>query len=770
MTNELFLAQFRQWIARDAARSPPTRPGTGACTLATAMQMWLWTLEHLQEAKDADGAKLYQSTRQGVTFPLADALCWLLASRCQILDVLELEAEGPGEPGARRRSAGLAAVPHRPLPRAGGARRRRGRPHLRRAGLRLQPPSRVGRRRLPGLLPGRRPGRAGEHHPRHRQRGPRLHRRDRSRRLASRQGRPVRAASTASSSSRACARKLDGCLTGSQLAKDRAAEALHQGDDPRGAGLSRMSAAAGDEPPMTSNARHGRRHRLRRLRPGHRRLPHHAVAPRGRHAGLESRAMPGMPLQVICYERADDIGFGVSGVVTRARGIRASLSRISTRRRFPWPRRSRRRRSSICSTPSAPAAARSALRAGRSRSCAPLRLARAPRLRAALHSRRSCTRQGGLVLSIGQFNQWVGAAADGLRRGPDLARHAGRRAAHRGRPRHRRAPGRPGRRPRRAIRTRLHARHGHPRRAHRGRRRPGRRRRPRSSTSTSACPTAITSDEWAVGMKMVVDLPRRRATSQPGTVFHTFGYPGAGDLRLPLRASRPRRLASASSCPRGSTARSAPSYRYLQHFMLHPYLWRYLKGGTLRSWGAKSLQESGRRGEPFLAGDGYARIGEGSGSTNVLTGSGVDEAWTTGAQLAEGGARTAAKPGKPFTRENLEATYVARRRASWVETEGRVAEQARDGFHHGVVTGLLGMALAGLTGGRCGARRALPPTSASGPRRVLRGRIPAAEIDAHPRGVRRARRSAARRADGPRAAGPPSPSTASCWSRTRTRC
>ena len=40
-------------------------------------------------------------------------------------------------------------------------------------------------------------------------------------------------------------------------------------------------------------------------------------------------------------------------------------------------------------------------------------------------------------------------------------------------------------------------------------------------------------------------------------------------------------------------------------------------------------------GEPKLVGDGYARIGEGSGSTNVLTGSGVDEAWTTGVQLAE---------------------------------------------------------------------------------------------------------------------------------------
>ena len=40
---------------------------------------------------------------------------------------------------------------------------------------------------------------------------------------------------------------------------------------------------------------------------------------------LESQVMPGMPLQILCYERADDIGFGVSGVVTQARAIRKSL-------------------------------------------------------------------------------------------------------------------------------------------------------------------------------------------------------------------------------------------------------------------------------------------------------------------------------------------------------------------------------------------------------------------------------------------------------------
>jgi electron-transferring-flavoprotein dehydrogenase len=107
------------------------------------------------------------------------------------------------------------------------------------------------------------------------------------------------------------------------------------------------------------------------------------------------------------------------------------------------------------------------------------------------------------------------------------------------------------------------------------------------------------------------------------------------------------------------------AYRYLQHWMLHPYLWRHLKGGKLRSWGAKTLGESGRRGEPHLVGDGYARIGEGSGSTNALTGSGVDEAWTTGTLLAES-VLELLNSKKRFTRQHLEETYLTRRRASWV--------------------------------------------------------------------------------------------------------
>jgi electron-transferring-flavoprotein dehydrogenase len=227
----------------------------------------------------------------------------------------------------------------------------------------------------------------------------------------------------------------------------------------------------------------------------------------------------------------------------------------------------------------------------------------------------------------------------------------------------------------------------------------------------------------------VVDLPEE-TTLQPGTVLHTLGYPEPelfGFLYV-----YPGRVASLGLfVPSWFDSPVRTSYRYLQHWILHPYLWRHLKGGRLRSWGAKSLQESGKQGEPYLAGDGFLRIGEGSGSTNVLTGSGVDEAWMTGVLAAEG-VLELLRAGQPFTRANLERAYVARRRVAWLEAEARVAERARDGFQRGVVPGLIGMALAGLTGGRL----AMPGRSMPPHRRIpsleayYAGRLTAAEIAA----------------------------------------
>ena len=101
MTNSLFIAQFECWI-KDLMACSAELPGAGA--VAAAMQLWLWTLRHLQ-----NGTKLYQSNRHGITFPLTDALCWLIASRQQILDTVDLGKSGSADPAVADELPGTLA-------------------------------------------------------------------------------------------------------------------------------------------------------------------------------------------------------------------------------------------------------------------------------------------------------------------------------------------------------------------------------------------------------------------------------------------------------------------------------------------------------------------------------------------------------------------------------------------------------------------------------------------------------------------------------------
>jgi electron-transferring-flavoprotein dehydrogenase len=413
---------------------------------------------------------------------------------------------------------------------------------------------------------------------------------------------------------------------------------------------------------------------------------------------LESRVSPGMPLQVMCFERADDFGVGVSGVATRARGIRASFPDFG-QAQIPLSTRVTSEELVYLLDP-----------IGASRRSRPLRaidalLRGAGRLAGVSHHAVALPfipsfirKHDGFVLSIGQFGQWLSGQimAGGTAQiwpaspvdGPLFDAHGDRVVGVRlvdqgtdlkGEPTAAYAPGMDvradltvvGDGPVGAVGRALDARFGLPR--------------------------GHVRDEWALGMKMVLDL-REDVDLAPGTVIHTVGFPEPEIFGF-LYVLAPCTVSLGIFVPSWFHSPVRTAYRYLQHWMQHPYLWRWLEGGSLRSWGAKSLQESGRRGEPHLVGDGYARIGEGSGSTNALTGSGVDEAWTTGVQLAEAVIELAER-GEAFTRETLERTYVRRRRASWLDRELRIAEGARDGFERGVLWGMVGMGLAGVTGGR----------------------------------------------------------------------
>jgi electron-transferring-flavoprotein dehydrogenase len=440
----------------------------------------------------------------------------------------------------------------------------------------------------------------------------------------------------------------------------------------------------------------------------------------------ESRAMPGLPPQVIAFERADGLGYGVSGVVTRARGIRESIPGADLAA-VPMAAPVSSERLVYLLDPIGASRRSLAMRAidGLVRCLRPVRsihehAVALPYLPPFLHKR------DGLVLSIGAFIEWVSARVMGhgtvqVWPGSPVAspiiegtRVVGVRLVDQGTDRH----GEPaaGYMPGMDVRAALTVIGDGPVGAV-----------GRAVDAAMGVPDGHASHEWAIGMKMVVDL-REDAGLEPGTIIHTIGFPEPeifGFLYV-----HPGGIASLGIfVPSWFESPVRTAYRYLQHWMLHPYLWSHLRGGRMRSWGAKSLQESGAAGEPFLAGDGWARIGEGSGSTNVLTNSGVDEAWSTGCQLAEA-VLELLKSGEPFTRESLERTYVARRRASWVGVEARRAARARDGFDGGVVRGLLGLALSGMTGGRLAlsSRRRSPHERVPSLESYCRGRVDEATL------------------------------------------
>lgn len=410
---------------------------------------------------------------------------------------------------------------------------------------------------------------------------------------------------------------------------------------------------------------------------------------------VESKAMPGCPPQIMCYERADDMGFGVSGIVTKGRSIKASFPDLDPAQ-IPLATTVKHEEVLYLLDP-----------IGASRRPASMKLADAAiktfkfMLPYKDHALRLpfipafMRKDDGLVLSMGQFMNWVGSELmmsgtvqiwpatpvneplieDGAVTGVRLTDQG---VMPNGEPSAAFMPGMDikaaltvlGDGPVGPVGRQIDDHFGMPQGHH--------------------------QREWAVGMKMAVDLPEGCQLKE-GTVIHTLGFPEPeifGFLYV-----YPGNVASMGIfVPSWFDNPTRTAYRYLQHWVMHPALYKHIEGGILRSWGAKSLQESAKIGEPHLAGNGYARIGEGSGSTNVLAGSGVDEAWATGTQLAEG-VLELLKEGKPFTKENLDQAYVQRRRNSWVEKEAKIAAKSRDAFNLGVVPGIISMGITGITNG-----------------------------------------------------------------------
>lgn len=438
---------------------------------------------------------------------------------------------------------------------------------------------------------------------------------------------------------------------------------------------------------------------------------------------FESKVMPGMPLQIMCYERADDIGFGVSGIVTKGRAIRASFPETDLAKEIPNAAEVGHETIAYLFDPIG-ASRRGpgtkfmdgAFKAGG------FMMKKGPDAVELPWIPPFMRKEPGLVMSMGSFLSWAGSQLMGsglvqiwpgtpvsapVMEGDKVVgvRLADQGVDKKGKPEGAYMPGMD-------ICARLTVVGDGPVGAV-----------GRNLDRHFGLPVGNHQHDWAVGMKAVVELPAS-CDLPPGTVIHTLGYPEPEIFGF-LYVYPDRTASLGVFVPSWMDTPIRTTYRYLQHWMQHPYLWRYLEGGTLRSWGAKSLQESGVRGEPYLVGDGFARIGEGSGTTNVLTNSGVDEAWRSGVLLAEGVIDILSRGGE-FTKGALTAAYENRRRADELNKELQVAKKARDGFGKGFLPGLMGTGLTGMTHGALNLSVASKPPSQRIPtlESVCAGRIP----------------------------------------------
>ncbi len=318
---------------------------------------------------------------------------------------------------------------------------------------------------------------------------------------------------------------------------------------------------------------------------------------------VESKVMPGMPPQIVCYERADDIGFGVSGIVTKGRSIRESFPDLDLSQ-IPLAHEITEERVAYLLDP-----------VGASRRPAAFKAADAILSKFTKDNAYELPyippflqKHGGFVASMGQFMQWTGSQVMGsglaqIWPGSPVAeplvedggvtgvRLCDQGVDKKGNPEATYMPGMDvkapltvvGDGPVGAVGQHLDKEFGLP---------DGKHRR-----------------EWAVGMKAVVDLPEG-CELKPGTVLHTIGYPEPEIFGF-LYVYPDNSASLGIFVPSWFDNPVRTAYRYMQHWMMHPYLWKHLEGGTLRSWGAKSLQEDGRRGEPHLVGDATPALAKG---------------------------------------------------------------------------------------------------------------------------------------------------------------
>jgi electron-transferring-flavoprotein dehydrogenase len=202
---------------------------------------------------------------------------------------------------------------------------------------------------------------------------------------------------------------------------------------------------------------------------------------------------------------------------------------------------------------------------------------------------------------------------------------------------------------------------------------------------------------YAVGVKEVWDVPKEKKTG--GRVIHTMGWPlrneefGGGFIynMADGRVSIGFVIGLDYLDPRLD-----PHERF-QQFKTHPYIKSILQGGSLYSYGAKSIPEGGYWALPQYYFNGGMIIGDAGGFLNAMRLKGIHLAFKT-AMLAAQAASDALAANDVSARKLKRFEELVE--GSWIKQELWKVRNFHQAFEHGLAIGMIHTGLQMVTGGR----------------------------------------------------------------------
>ncbi len=201
---------------------------------------------------------------------------------------------------------------------------------------------------------------------------------------------------------------------------------------------------------------------------------------------------------------------------------------------------------------------------------------------------------------------------------------------------------------------------------------------------------------YAIGVKEVWEVPG--ASARAGEVIHTMGFPndhktfGGGFIYF-----MPDNLVSVGLVI-GLEYEDPfldPHHEF-QRFKLHQLVRGILQSGKIVSFGAKSIPEGGLFAMPKLYAEGVMLIGDTGGFLNGMKLKGIHLAMKSGMLAAETLAQALEK--NDYSEAAL-SDYENRFKASWAYAELKKVRNFHQGFHQGLLAGMINAGLQFLTGG-----------------------------------------------------------------------